>query len=90
MRAWGLLTEARVSVACYRFIPTHVGVTWARFCVAGRGTVHPHLRGGYEGAQVGDLYIDGSSPLAWGLPAGIRGRMAAPPVHPHSRGGYSS
>ena len=74
-RAWGIPRRGRWPPRQSRFIPTCVGNTRRcrrRSCPR---TVHPHVRGEYQGIKAGSYGADGSSPRAWGIPRPGRGHL---------------
>ena len=66
-RAWGILQPHQFGHRSARFIPTCVGNTRYGRHTPPRGTVHPHVRGEYQGLRRGRLFTSGSSPRAWGI-----------------------
>ena len=67
-RAWGILWSSSPPW-WLRFIPTCVGNTLSSETKALPPTVHPHVRGEYDGHKGGKQGLPGSSPRAWGIRA---------------------
>jgi len=65
-RMWGTRHPDIFQVADHRFIPTHVGNTWAGVPGKGEAAVHPHACGEHNGIHASGMYRDGSSPRMWG------------------------
>ncbi len=63
--AWRICDVAGICPKFQRFIPTCVE-NMSRYCpIAGRMSVHPHMRGEYEPSKPGMSVKGGSSPHAW-------------------------
>ena len=77
---WGIRRYDAPDQQARRFIPTYVGHTCATSRNLRNTSVHPHIRGAYEGFTLLNCVDFGSSPHTWGI------RMR--PVHPHIRGAY--
>ena len=67
-RTWGTLAHHILLVTKARFIPTHVGNTWARRPPTGCRPVHPHARGEHPEPAARRRTPAGSSPRTWGTP----------------------
>jgi len=65
-RTWGTRGCSRSSRPPGRFIPTHVGNTWAGRPRQQSGAVHPHARGEHAGWVTTEQFCRGSSPRTWG------------------------
>ena len=65
-RTWGTLRNADSRKHGSRFIPTHVGNTWALLSASMRKTVHPHARGEHSSLTGRTVTTGGSSPRTWG------------------------
>ena len=66
-RAWGLYRIMCFRASADRFIPTCVGFMLRPWQPGAPLSVHPHVRGVYDGSNHGLHTHDGSSPRAWGL-----------------------
>ena len=65
--AWGIHPGRQPPPHALRFIPTCVGNTQARALSASISSVHPHMRGEYDGQRNAPCVAAGSSPRAWGI-----------------------
>ena len=74
--AWGTLRPAEPPSPGHRFIPTRVGNTASIQGIPMRSPVHPHTRGEHLVGEDDSMWINGSSPHAWGTRWGSRERFA--------------
>ena len=65
-RAWGSHRARNLPRHDHRSIPTCVGLSPQNGGGAGRGRVHPHVRGALEVRRGIDAVTEGPSPRAWG------------------------
>ena len=65
-RMWGKHRLKLLQTRCMRFIPTHVGKTFAVAVPAAVVAVHPHACGENSWTRTAPLPDDGSSPRMWG------------------------
>ena len=91
---WGIRRYDAPDQQARRFIPTYVGHTCATSRNLRNTSVHPHIRGAYEGFTLLNCVDFGSSPHTWGIRMRPVGSVPAPPgssphtwgIHPISRG----
>ena len=69
---WGIHSGFGQAGQGGRFIPTYVGHTALAMDVRKGKTVHPHIRGAYEGRATEVELECGSSPHTWGIRQGHR------------------
>ncbi len=65
-RAWGTVHDPSLIVFVARFIPTSVGNGIDKREKSGSKTVHPHERGERRSLSTSVVWLNGSSPRAWG------------------------
>ena len=86
--ARGLQPEVPALLGGHRIIPARAGFTRTSSKRGQRGADHPRSRGVYVLADVGDVTEGGSSPLARGLPARVRGWTVRQGIIP-ARAGFT-
>ena len=64
---WGIPNVAVDGRTVQRFIPTYVGHTNTAVAIFEQVSVHPHIRGAYNGTILIDCGVPGSSPHTWGI-----------------------